>query len=109
MIGDLFDSPWKILLIAVVIIVLFGSAKLPVAARSLGKSMRILKTEMKSLHEDDTESESATPAPAGTQQLPTAQQQLAAQQAQRQIDDLQPQQADLQEGQLAAQRAQQPG
>jgi sec-independent protein translocase protein TatA len=68
MIGDLFDSPWKILVVAVVLIVLFGSTKLPVAARSLGKSMRILKTEMKSLHEDGTESESesesVTPAPA---------------------------------------------
>ena len=28
MIGDLFDSPWKILIVAVVIIVLFGSKKL---------------------------------------------------------------------------------
>ena len=61
MIGDLFDSPWKILIVAVVLIVLFGSAKLPVAARSLGKSMRILKTEVKGLHEDDTEPGAATP------------------------------------------------
>ena len=29
-----------------------GSAKLPGAARSLGKSMRILKAEVKDLHED---------------------------------------------------------
>jgi sec-independent protein translocase protein TatA len=88
MIGDLFDSPWKILMVAVVLIVLFGSAKLPVAARSLGKSMRILKTEVKGLHEDDTPG-SATPtlAPAGTQQTIASQQQLAAQLAQRQIDD----------------------
>ena len=43
MIGDLFDSPWKILIVALVIIVLFGSKKLPFAARSLGQSMRILK------------------------------------------------------------------
>ena len=28
MIGDLFDSPWKILIIALVILVLFGSKKL---------------------------------------------------------------------------------
>jgi TatA/E family protein of Tat protein translocase len=38
MIGDLFDSPWKILIVAVVLIVLFGSKKLPHAARSLGQS-----------------------------------------------------------------------
>jgi sec-independent protein translocase protein TatA len=53
MIGDLFDSPWKILIVAVVLIVLFGSKKLPHAARSLGQSMRILKTEVNSLHEDE--------------------------------------------------------
>jgi sec-independent protein translocase protein TatA len=112
MIGDLFDSPWKILIVAVVLIVLFGSAKLPVAARSLGKSMRILKTEVKSLHEDGTEPGSAIPVPAGAQELLTAQQQLADQQAQRRIDDLQRQLADLKgpaEAQPAAQRAQQPG
>jgi sec-independent protein translocase protein TatA len=53
-IGDLFDSPWKILIVAVVLIVLFGSKKLPHAARSLGQSMRILKTEVSSLHEDES-------------------------------------------------------
>ena len=52
--GDLFDSPWKILIVAVVIIVLFGSKKLPYAAKSLGQSMRILKKEVQSLHEDET-------------------------------------------------------
>jgi sec-independent protein translocase protein TatA len=70
MIGDLFDSPWKILIIAVVIIVLFGSKKLPSAARSLGQSMRILKREVQGLHEDEPESRpadvpAAVEAPAG--------------------------------------------
>ena len=55
MIGDLFDSPWKILIVAVVLIVLFGSKKLPHAARSLGQSMRILKAEVGSLHQEDPE------------------------------------------------------
>ena len=62
MFGDLFDSPWKILIVAVVIIVLFGSKKLPGAARSLGQSMRILKKEVQGLHEDEPE-----PRPAGAQ------------------------------------------
>ena len=66
MIGDLFDGPWKILIIALVILVLFGSKKLPSAARSLGQSMRILKKEVHGLHEDEPE-----PRPAGAQ--PTAQ------------------------------------
>ena len=56
MFGDLFDSPWKILIVALVIIVLFGSKKLPAAARSLGQSMRILKKEVHGLHEDEPES-----------------------------------------------------
>jgi sec-independent protein translocase protein TatA len=93
--------------------VLFGSAKLPVAARSLGKSMRILKTEVKGLHEDETEPGSAAPAlaPAGTQQTIASQQQLAAQLTQRQIDDPGRPAADLKgpaEGQPEAQRVQQP-
>jgi sec-independent protein translocase protein TatA len=98
MIGDLFDSPWKILIIAVVVLVLFGSKKLPVAARSLGKSMRILKTEVSKLHDDDDEelvdqtavaAASVGPAPAPAQ---IAHQQQVDE-LQRQIDELRKQQA----------------
>ena len=104
MIGNLFDSPWKILLVAVVLIVLFGSKKLPHAARSLGQSMRILKREVQSLHEDENES----PAQDGTSapQLPQAQRTAAPSQSaqgatapadqQSQIDALQQQIRDLQ-------------
>jgi sec-independent protein translocase protein TatA len=96
--GDLFDSPWKILIIVVVILVLFGSAKLPVFARSLGKSMRILKKEVSGLHEDDEEDKTAatttvTSAPAQLQ-VPAA---PAATDAQAQIDVLSKQLADLQQ------------
>jgi sec-independent protein translocase protein TatA len=94
MIGDLFDSPWKILIVAVVLIVLFGSRKLPVAARSLGKSMRILKTEVSGLHGDEAEPE-AEEAPSSQ---PAAQQAITTQQpltAQEQIDQLQQQISDL--------------
>ena len=100
MIGDLFDSPWKILIVAVVIIVLFGSKKLPGAARSLGQSMRILKREVSDLHHED-EPDSApkdganpstqfpqaqlTPAPAA----PPADQQGQIDALQQQIRDLQ--------------------
>ena len=62
MIGDLFDSPWKILIVAVVLIVLFGSKKLPDAARSLGRSMRILKSEVSTLHQDDPEIPASDPS-----------------------------------------------
>src|SRR6266849_9305609 len=93
MIGDLFDSPWKIAIIAIVIIVLFGSRKLPVAARSLGKSMRILKTEMKSLH-DDEEADTTT---ATVQAEPAQLQAPATPDAQAQIDALSKQLTDLQQ------------
>jgi sec-independent protein translocase protein TatA len=99
MIGDLFDSPWKVLIVAVVLIVLFGSKKLPDAARSLGKSMRILKTEVGSLHGDEP------PVGGPVQGVPDPAQafpqvQLAAAPAQpdqqSQIDALQQQIRDLQ-------------
>jgi sec-independent protein translocase protein TatA len=45
------------LIILLVIVVLFGSAKLPTLARSLGKSMRILKAETKGLRTDDDEAQ----------------------------------------------------
>jgi sec-independent protein translocase protein TatA len=71
-VGDLFDSPLKIAIIAVVIIVLFGSKKLPGAARSLGQSMRILKKEVQGLHEDEDETEPAAPAYAAAAAGPAA-------------------------------------
>lgn len=50
---NLGAGEWLIILL--VIVVLFGSAKLPTLARSLGKSMRILKAETKGLRTDDDE------------------------------------------------------
>ena len=72
MLGDLFDSPWKILIIAIVVLVLFGSRKMPDAARSLGRSMRILKSEIKDLHEDDATPGSQQAQPQPPQQLTAA-------------------------------------
>ena len=43
----------ELIIIAVVIMVLFGAKRLPEAARSLGRSARILKAETKGLHDDD--------------------------------------------------------
>ncbi|MBV9204560.1 MAG: Sec-independent protein translocase subunit TatA [Actinobacteria bacterium] len=98
MIGDLFDSPWKIAIIALVIIVLFGSKKLPHAARSLGQSMRILKKEVQGLHEDEREPAAAQPQPAVQAPAALTPGQPPAQQPdpQTQIDALQQQVRDLQ-------------
>jgi sec-independent protein translocase protein TatA len=45
-------KPIHIILVVVVLVLLFGAKKLPDAARSLGRSMRILKAETKGLTED---------------------------------------------------------
>ncbi|MGW1500506.1 Sec-independent protein translocase subunit TatA [Streptomyces mirabilis] len=47
-------EPWHLLIVAIVIIVLFGSKKLPDTARALGKSMRILKSEAGAMKHDGT-------------------------------------------------------
>jgi sec-independent protein translocase protein TatA len=109
---DLFDSPWKILIVAILIIVLFGSAKLPQAARSLGRSMRILKSEVSSMHDDDedeTKSQSpvaapaqlaaSAPAPAApvTPAQPTTQQVADAAGHQARIDSLEQQLREMKE------------
>ncbi|WP_189301752.1 Sec-independent protein translocase subunit TatA [Streptomyces albospinus] len=46
-------EPWHLLVVALVVILLFGSKKLPDTARALGKSLRILKSEAKAMKEDD--------------------------------------------------------
>ncbi len=51
----------EILLILVVVIILFGSKKLPDAARSLGRSMRIFKSEVKEMRKDDDGAEQPQP------------------------------------------------
>ena len=47
------DAPWHWLILAIVVIALFGYKKLPDAARSVGRSLRIFKTEIKGMSEDD--------------------------------------------------------
>jgi sec-independent protein translocase protein TatA len=62
-------GPWHLLIVAAVFVLLFGAKKLPDAARSLGKSARILKTELKDLHDDDKDNPAAAHQVA---QLPAA-------------------------------------
>lgn len=47
-------EPWHLILILAVLVLLFGSKKLPDMARGLGRSMRILKSEAKALKDDST-------------------------------------------------------
>ena len=47
--------PWHIIVLVVVLILMFGAKRLPDAARSLGRSLRIIKAETKGLADDDVD------------------------------------------------------
>ena len=68
-------QPWHIIVIVVVALLLFGGRKLPEAARGLGRSLRIFKSEVSAMSEDKKAGETPTgtapvatpsPAPAAT-------------------------------------------
>ena len=44
----------EIVILLIVVLVLFGAKRLPDSARSLGRSMRIFKSEMKEMKADDS-------------------------------------------------------
>jgi TatA/E family protein of Tat protein translocase len=53
-------EPSHILLLLIVVVVLFGAKRLPDSARSLGKSLRIFKGEMKEMKKDGEEKKDGT-------------------------------------------------
>ena len=57
-------QPWHWIIVIAVFVLLFGAKKLPDAARSLGQSMRIFKSEVKQMKDDD-----APPAARRTEPL----------------------------------------
>ncbi|MEU0790152.1 Sec-independent protein translocase subunit TatA [Amycolatopsis sp. NPDC005961] len=92
---------WHLIILVLLVVLLFGAKRLPDAARSIGKSMKIFKAETKDLagdkstsHEDaepvETKQIPATPAPAA----PAAATDQQVADLQRQLDELKKQQAD---------------
>ncbi|EGD56199.1 Sec-independent protein translocase subunit TatA [Gordonia neofelifaecis] len=70
-------SPWHWAVVLLVLVLLFGSAKLPGAARGLGRSLRIFKSEMQEMQSDgkssNTESgEASRELPSAPEQVPGA-------------------------------------
>jgi len=63
MIGNL--TGLHLIVILAVILLIFGAAKLPALAKSVGQSAKILKTEMKSVAHDDD-------APVAASEVPRA-------------------------------------
>ena len=58
MLGNL--SGWHLLIIIAIVLLLFGAPKLPGLARSLGQSMRIFKSEVKQMKDDEKPADSAS-------------------------------------------------
>lgn len=73
-------SPTHWLIIIGVVVVLFGAKRLPDAARSLGRSARILKAEVKDIHGADAAPEKPL-APAASRPVQQAASQSAASRA----------------------------
>lgn len=69
-------QPWHIILIVVVFLLLFGGKKLPDAARGLGRSLRILKSEVGAMHEEDAKAKPVAETDQ-TSAVPTAPSQIA--------------------------------
>ena len=56
---------WHLLIVLAVILLLFGAAKLPALAKSVGQSARVFKGEMKAMKSED-DSDAAEPTASGT-------------------------------------------
>jgi sec-independent protein translocase protein TatA len=46
-------KPWHIIVVLLVVLLLFGAKRLPDLARSVGRSLRIIKAETRTLMDDD--------------------------------------------------------
>ncbi|WP_448388610.1 twin-arginine translocase TatA/TatE family subunit [Microbacterium aurum] len=72
MLGGL--TGWHLLALVIIILLLFGAAKLPALAKSVGQSARVFKGEMKAMKEEDapasTTNPPAAPAESGTDNKP---------------------------------------
>ncbi len=66
---------WHFLIILAVILLLFGAAKLPALAKSMGQSARVFKGEMKAMKDEDSPAKADTTAtpvvPAASVEAPT--------------------------------------
>ena len=101
-----FDAPWHIVLLLLAALILFGSSRLPGAAKALGSSMNIFKKSFKG--EDEEHQGQPGQGPQAMSQptyVPPAPPQLSsgpsAPSQQAQIDALQRQLGDLQRQQAA--------
>lgn len=65
---------WHIVIIIAAFVLLFGARKLPDAARGVGRSLRILKSEVSAMHEEDPKKPTSAESDAtAAQATPAAQ------------------------------------
>ncbi|KEP75660.1 preprotein translocase subunit TatA [Microbacterium sp. SUBG005] len=57
---------WHLLVVLAVILLLFGAAKLPALAKSMGQSARVFKSEMKEMKRDDEIAAQSSDVPRAT-------------------------------------------
>ncbi len=65
-------GPTEILIVLGVVLLLFGGKKLPELARGSGKALRIFKTEVKALNDDDDDDEVKVAKPASLETVEAA-------------------------------------
>jgi sec-independent protein translocase protein TatA len=104
-----FDAPWHIVLLLLAALILFGSSRLPGAAKALGSSMNIFKKSIKG--DDDQPVDAAKtaqptytppPPPQLTSGTTTPSQQAQIDELQRQLQDMQRQVGDARQGSAQA-------
>ncbi|MCP2265351.1 Sec-independent protein translocase subunit TatA [Promicromonospora thailandica] len=64
-------QPWHWIVLLVVVLLLFGSTRLPGLAKSVGQSMKIFRKEMKDLRDDDKGRDGDAAAPGTSTQNTT--------------------------------------
>lgn len=70
MLGNL--QGWHLIVILAIVLLLFGAPKLPGLARSVGQSMRIFKSEVKTMKDDDPAATHSASEPAAAAAPATA-------------------------------------
>lgn len=66
----MWREPWFWIIVAIVVVLLFGAPRLPALAKSLGQSMRIFRGEVKTM-KDESKADAQADEPKGDGSSPT--------------------------------------